>query len=306
LPVIAFGEQLSRDTDGSLSTVETLASTAICGIIHSIIGGQPLLILGVAEPTVIMYTYLYSFCKSTPDLGPKLFLAWAGWVCVWTALFLILLAIFNACDVISRFTRIAEELFGMLITVLFFQEAIKGLIGEFGTPKAEKPSSEELQPQWRFTNGLLAIIFAFGLIVTARKSRTARSWQYGTRKLRGFIADYGVAVMVVLWTAVSYLMPSYVPDNVIGVMTAISAEREYIRDGKVTKMVVIELTDSSGKCECALCGDYVDDLSKKVGKTASGIPVVVIQFAKVKIFRGAVIFVKLFIFDIVVDAFANV
>ncbi|PNX95892.1 boron transporter 4, partial [Trifolium pratense] len=214
LPVIAFGEQLSRDTDGSLSTVETLASTAICGIIHSIIGGQPLLILGVAEPTVIMYTYLYSFCKSTPDLGPKLFLAWAGWVCVWTALFLILLAIFNACDVISRFTRIAEELFGMLITVLFFQEAIKGLIGEFGTPKAEKPSSEELQPQWRFTNGLLAIIFAFGLIVTARKSRTARSWQYGTRKLRGFIADYGVAVMVVLWTAVSYLMPSYVPDSV--------------------------------------------------------------------------------------------
>lgn len=35
LPVIAFGEQLSRDTDGSLSTVETLASTAICGIIQS-------------------------------------------------------------------------------------------------------------------------------------------------------------------------------------------------------------------------------------------------------------------------------
>ncbi|GMI70128.1 REQUIRES HIGH BORON 5 [Hibiscus trionum] len=40
--VIAFGEQLSRDTDGSLSPVETLASTTICGIIHSILGGQPL------------------------------------------------------------------------------------------------------------------------------------------------------------------------------------------------------------------------------------------------------------------------
>ncbi|KAK1405529.1 hypothetical protein POM88_005134 [Heracleum sosnowskyi] len=53
VPVIAFGEQLSRDTDGSLSTVETLASTAIYGVIHSILGGQPLLILGVAEPTVI-------------------------------------------------------------------------------------------------------------------------------------------------------------------------------------------------------------------------------------------------------------
>ena len=119
LPVIAFGEQLSRDTDGSLSTVETLASTAICGIIHSIIGGQPLLILGVAEPTVIMYTYLYSFCKSTPDLGPKLFLAWAGWVCVWTALFLILLAIFNACDVISRLQELQKSYSACLIHCSF-------------------------------------------------------------------------------------------------------------------------------------------------------------------------------------------
>jgi len=59
--------------------VETLASTAICGVVHSILGGQPLLILGVAEPTVIMYTYLYSFCQKTPELGGKLFLPWAGW-----------------------------------------------------------------------------------------------------------------------------------------------------------------------------------------------------------------------------------
>ncbi|CAI8586192.1 unnamed protein product [Vicia faba] len=185
LPVIAFGEQLSRDTNGSLSTVETLASIAICGIIHSIIGGQPLLILGVAEPTVIMYTYLYNFCKNTPDLGAELFLAWAGWVCFWMAFMLILLAIFNACNIITRFTRIAGELFGMLITVLFFKEAIKGLS-----------------------------FFSLGLIVFALKSRRARTWRYGTRKLRGFIADYGVPMMVVLWTAVSYIKPSIVPHDV--------------------------------------------------------------------------------------------
>ncbi|XP_020205446.1 probable boron transporter 7 [Cajanus cajan] len=214
LPVIAFGEQLNRDTDGSLSTVETLASTAICGVIHSILGGQPLLILGVAEPTVIMYTYLYSFCKNRPEVGEKLFLAWAGWVCVWTAFILILLAIFNACTIITRFTRLAGELFGMLITVLFFQEAIKGLIGEFNTPKNEDPSSVEFQFQWRYTNGLLAIIFCFGLLVTALKSRRARTWRYGTGWLRGFVADYGVPMMVVLWTALSYGVPGKIPHNV--------------------------------------------------------------------------------------------
>ena len=65
--------------DGVLSAVQTLASTALCGIIHSIIGGQPLLILGVAEPTVIMYTFMFNFAKDQAGLGRNLFLAWAGW-----------------------------------------------------------------------------------------------------------------------------------------------------------------------------------------------------------------------------------
>lgn len=65
--------------EGALSTVETLASTALCGVIHSILGGQPLLILGVAEPTVLMYVYLYNFAIGRPELGKQLYLAWAAW-----------------------------------------------------------------------------------------------------------------------------------------------------------------------------------------------------------------------------------
>ncbi len=42
----------------------------------------------------------------------------------------------------------------------------------------------------------------------------------------------------------------------------------------------------SGRCECALFGDYVDILSKLMLKVDSGLPVLLIQFAKVKIFRG--------------------
>ncbi|KAI5660533.1 hypothetical protein M9H77_29326 [Catharanthus roseus] len=214
LPVIAFGEQLSRDTGGSLSTVETLASTAICGIIHSILGGQPLLILGVAEPTIIMYTYLYEFAKGREGLGQKLFLAWAGWVCVWTALFLFLLAIYNACTLINRFTRIAGETFGMLISVLFIQEAIKGIVSEFTVPKAEDLNLEKYQFQWLYINGLLGVIFSFGLLYTALKSRKARSWWYGTGWFRNLIADYGVPLMVLVWTAMSFSIPSKVPDGV--------------------------------------------------------------------------------------------
>ncbi|CAD6341027.1 unnamed protein product [Miscanthus lutarioriparius] len=154
VPVIAFGEQLSKDTDGTLTTVETLASTAICGIIHSIIGGQPLLIVGVAEPTIIMYTYIYNFAKNQPNLGEKLFLPWAAWVCIWTAVMLFLMAMFNVAAILNRFTRFSGELFGMLITVLFMQEAIKGMFGEFSAPEGNDQSRPIFQFQWLYVNAL--------------------------------------------------------------------------------------------------------------------------------------------------------
>ncbi|KAL0327589.1 UNVERIFIED_CONTAM: putative boron transporter 6 [Sesamum angustifolium] len=212
LPVIAFGEQLSRDTEGTLSPVETLASTAICGVIHAVFGGQPLLILGVAEPTIIMYHYLYDFAKSR--IGRELYLAWVGWVCFWTALMLFLLAIFNACTVITRFTRVAGELFGMLITVLFIQEAIRGVVSEFSMPEGENATEEIFHFEWLYINGLLAVIFTIGVLITSLKSREARSWRYGSGWLRSIIADYGVPLMVMLFTAISYSVPGKIPSGV--------------------------------------------------------------------------------------------
>ncbi|KAL7161666.1 hypothetical protein ACSBR2_042190 [Camellia fascicularis] len=214
IPVISFGEQLERNTDGTLTAVQTLVSTSLCGIIHSIIGGQPLLILGVAEPTVLMYTFMFNFAKDRKDLGRELFLAWTGWVCVWTALLLFLLAILGACSVINRFTRLAGELFGLLIAILFMQQAIRGVVEEFGIPKRENPNQLALQPSWRFGNGMFALVLSFGLLLTALKSRKARSWRYGTGWLRGFIADYGVPLLVLVWTAISYIPVNDVPKGI--------------------------------------------------------------------------------------------
>lgn len=84
LPVIAFGEQVNKATDDTLTAIQTLISTGLCGIIHALIGGQLLFILGVKESTVLIYTYMYKFTKDRDDLQQRLFLAWAGWACVWT------------------------------------------------------------------------------------------------------------------------------------------------------------------------------------------------------------------------------
>uniref|UniRef100_A0A7C9D1M6 Bicarbonate transporter-like transmembrane domain-containing protein n=1 Tax=Opuntia streptacantha TaxID=393608 RepID=A0A7C9D1M6_OPUST len=48
----------------------------------------------------------------------------------------------------------------------------------------------------------------------AIKSRRARSWLYGTGPIRSFIADYGVPLLVVVWTLLSFSVPSGVPSGV--------------------------------------------------------------------------------------------
>ena len=99
-------------------------------------GGQPLLIVGVSEPIVILYGHMHSFGGNRPSLGPDLFLAWAAWVCLFAGIMLLLLSATNAIRYADRFTRMSGEIFGMLIAILFMQEAIRRVLSEFRPDQA--------------------------------------------------------------------------------------------------------------------------------------------------------------------------
>nr|TKR68984.1 hypothetical protein D5086_0000309240 [Populus alba] len=145
IPVISFGEQLERDTGGTLTAVQTLASTALCGINPFDSWRQPPAHTGVADQQ---------------------------WFVCWTALLLLPA--------------------GSMGALLHNQQR-------------ENLNQTALQPSWRFGNGMFALVLSFGLLLTSLRSRKARSWRYGTGWLRGFIADYGVPLMVLVWTAISYI-----------------------------------------------------------------------------------------------------
>lgn len=44
---------------GVLSGVQVLAATAATGVLQAVVGGQPLMIVGVAEPIVLMYKWVW-------------------------------------------------------------------------------------------------------------------------------------------------------------------------------------------------------------------------------------------------------
>ncbi|QHN78371.1 Replication factor-A carboxy-terminal domain protein [Arachis hypogaea] len=72
--------------------------------------------------------------------------------------------------------------------------------------------------------------------------------------------------------------------DVVGLLVSVSEEKEYDKDGKKMKMAMMELAEN--EIQCALFGEYVDELNQFLSSGYAEQPVVVLQLAKVKVFRG--------------------
>ncbi|XP_057863440.1 probable boron transporter 2 [Cryptomeria japonica] len=99
-------------------------------------------------------------------------------------------------------------------TTTLAQPARTGVVDEFHIPKRSNPTLEQFTPSWRFGNGMFALVLSFGLLLSGMKSRKGRSWRFGTGWLRGGIADYGVPLMVIVWTGISYIPSAHVPNGI--------------------------------------------------------------------------------------------
>nr|XP_029151874.1 replication protein A 70 kDa DNA-binding subunit C isoform X1 [Arachis hypogaea]XP_029151875.1 replication protein A 70 kDa DNA-binding subunit C isoform X1 [Arachis hypogaea]XP_029151876.1 replication protein A 70 kDa DNA-binding subunit C isoform X1 [Arachis hypogaea] len=76
--------------------------------------------------------------------------------------------------------------------------------------------------------------------------------------------------------------------DIIGLLTSVGEEKKYAKEGKIVKMIVLELTSKDLTLRCALFGDYVNQVNHFLASGYVEQPVVVIQLAKVKFFRGQV------------------
>ena len=214
VPALTFGQQLYELTDGKLNVVHVLMSTAISGTFQALIGGQPLVIYGVAQPVILIYGFMHTYAKDN-DIA---FMPWVTLTLVYTALMHFFIAAVNWCDFVSRFTRCSGEIFGLLIAGLFLQQAVKGSVDEFAIHHHELATSYDVTCSsssiwsWRQVNGIFSICISIGLLLSSILLRRARSWRFFTSGTRNFLTDYGPPLMVVLWTLFSHATSDFPKD----------------------------------------------------------------------------------------------
>lgn len=74
--------------------------------------------------------------------------------------------------------------------------------------------------------------------------------------------------------------------DVIGLVTAVSREKQYTKGANITRMIELQLIDDRGSVQCTFFGSYVDVVTHHVQEDRQAMPVVVVKFAKIKTFKG--------------------
>lgn len=188
-PAVTFGGVMAVQTDGQIGAVEMIAASAFCGVVFALVSGQPLVILGGTGPLLVFTAILFRLCL---DQGIP-FLPSYGWVGLWSAGFVLILAVTDASCLMRFFTRFTDEIFSALISIIFIYEAIKALAHIF----------QDLDVKKHHDTALLSLLLALGTFYIAMSLSRFRRSSYLLPKIREFLADFGPAIALAAMTGIS-------------------------------------------------------------------------------------------------------
>ncbi len=179
-PAIAFGGLLSELTGGQIGAIETLLASAVAGILWSLLAGQPLAILGATGPNIVFTGILYGLCVRY-ELP---FLETAAWTGLWAMAFMWLLAATDASVLIRYFSRFTDEIFSVLISLIFIVEALGAVGAGFSDPGVADDTA------------LLTLLLAAGTFGIAISLSRFRRSPYLRVRVREFLSDFGPAIAI--------------------------------------------------------------------------------------------------------------
>ena len=202
-PAVAFGGLMAALTGGEIGAMEMIVATAVGGTVYALFSGQPLTILGGTGPMLVFTGMLYELCRVL-ELP---FVSTYAWVGLWTAGFTILCAVTGASALIRYCTRFTDEVFALLISLIFINQAISNVAGTFSDPAVD---------DYGALLSLGLAIATFWIAVTLRNSRRSPYMRWW---LRQFLADFGSVIAiasatgVAIWLGVRELPVLAVPDQ---------------------------------------------------------------------------------------------
>uniref|UniRef100_H3CF22 Anion exchange protein n=1 Tax=Tetraodon nigroviridis TaxID=99883 RepID=H3CF22_TETNG len=244
-PAITFGGLLADKTEKMMGVSELMISTSVQGIIFCLIAAQPVLVIGFSGPLLLFEEAFYSFCKSQ-DIE---YIVGRIWVGMWLIVIVVLIVALEGSFLVKYISRFTQEIFSILISLIFIYETFNKLIKIFKThplilnydhlnTSMEDPfhpifiEKMEYHPEGNITvlveemerpypnTALLSMCLMFGCFSIAYFLRGFKTGHFLPGRIRRLIGDFGVPIAIFVMIAIdiciedAYTQKLVVPDGI--------------------------------------------------------------------------------------------
>ncbi|XP_072549431.1 solute carrier family 4 member 1a (Diego blood group) [Salminus brasiliensis] len=226
-PAITFGGLLADKTEHMMGVSELMISTCIQGIIFCLFAAQPVLIIGFTGPLMVFEEAFFEFCKSQ---GVE-YIVGRIWVGMWLILIVVIVVAVEASFLVRFISRFTQEIFSILISLIFIYETFAKLIKIFKThplvlnyEHLNESLEDPFHPVLEITNitdehgnithyhkvrerpypntALLSMCLMFGCFFIAFFLRQFKNGIYLPGPIRRMIGDFGVPIAIFFMIAV--------------------------------------------------------------------------------------------------------
>ncbi|KAK2867784.1 hypothetical protein FQN49_003475 [Arthroderma sp. PD_2] len=188
LPALAYTVDMYRRTGEFFGVNEALFSSALAAMVFSVLGAQPLTIVGI---TGLISLFNYTIYDIVIQYDPFIYPQFICWTAIWAAIFHWLVAIWNLCDYMRYVTEFSSEAFGLYVGIIYMIKGVEELVSEF----AARGSASG------FLTCLIAILY-FATIYVLEKLGSST---IGKPAYRGVLADYAYVIGTIFWVGFAHI-----------------------------------------------------------------------------------------------------
>ncbi|XP_062382111.1 anion exchange protein 2a [Sardina pilchardus] len=219
-PAITFGGLLGEKTGGLIGVSELIIATAVHGVLFSLIGAQPLLVVGFSGPLLVFEEAFFSFCNAN---GME-YLTGRVWIGFWLIIIVVLMVAFEGSFLVRFVSRFTQEIFAFLISLIFIYETFSKLIKIFqdnplkrcytdnSTMESANATSLNSSISSLISNpgktlgepntALLSLVLMLGTFFIAFYLRKFKNSAFFPGSLRRVIGDFGVPIAILIMVLV--------------------------------------------------------------------------------------------------------
>jgi hypothetical protein len=168
-PAVTFGAIYEKTTGHYIGAVEMIAATAWVGIVYALIGASPIMINGGTGPVLAFSGVLFKLSESM-DVP---FLTLSAWTGLWVMFYMLVAAFVNLNRLILLASRFTDEIFAMLISLIFIINALGNPFSPLGifyyfdpnhASHEEHVDNEDCKVNFSFSNELILLPSGYSII----------------------------------------------------------------------------------------------------------------------------------------------